>query len=57
MDRELRNLDVIDDYLSERQEVLRKQGLSFVYTPGDNLARFMLGAIFPRYVSVAVSLD
>lgn len=42
-------LDVIDDYLSERDEVLRKQGSNFVYTPGDNIARFLLGAIYPRY--------
>ena len=49
MDKQLRNLDVIDDYVSERNEVLRKQGPNFQYTPGDNIARFLLGSIFPRY--------
>jgi hypothetical protein len=49
MDKELRNLDVIDDYSSEHREVLQKQGPSFVYTPGDNIARFLLGSIYPRY--------
>lgn len=49
LDHDLRNLDVIDDYLSEREEVLRKQGHNFVYTPGDNIARLLLGSIYPRY--------
>ena len=49
MDKELLNLDVIDDYKSEKREVLAKQRPGFVYTEGDNIARFMLGAIFPKY--------
>jgi hypothetical protein len=49
MDRELTNFDVIDDFISERNEVWRKQGSMFQYTPGDNIARLLLGAIYPRY--------
>jgi len=49
MDRELINLDVIDDYASERNEVLAKQPRGFTYTPGDNIARFLLGSIYPKY--------
>jgi hypothetical protein len=44
-----RNIDVIDDYMSEQEEVLRKQGRDFKYTPGDNIARFLLGSIYLRY--------
>lgn len=49
MDRQLRNFDVIDDFESERREVQQKQGPNFNYTPGDQVARFLLGPIFPRY--------
>jgi hypothetical protein len=49
MDRELLNLDVIDDYASERNEVLAKQPRGFVYSPGDNIARFLLGSVYPKY--------
>jgi hypothetical protein len=49
MDKELTNLDVIDDYFSERSEVLQKQGPNFQYTPGDNIARLLLGSIYPKY--------
>lgn len=49
MDRELVNLDVIDDYLTEKAEVQSKQGRNFNYTTGDQVARFLLGPIYPKY--------
>jgi len=49
MDKELINLDVIDDYETEKREVLAKQGYNFPYTPGDNIARLLLGPVYPKY--------
>ena len=44
-------IDVLDDYYSERQEVLKIAGRKrkpVVYTYGDHLARQLLGAIVPQ---------
>jgi hypothetical protein len=34
-DKEIPNLDVVDDYKSERKEILKCQGKSFPFTFGD----------------------
>jgi len=46
-DKELINLDVVDDYVSERGEILRAQGLDFSFSYGDYVVKCMLGSIDP----------
>lgn len=40
-------VEVIDDYRSERKEVLKKQGNKFGYSRGDHEARKICGPVFP----------
>jgi len=49
LDKEVRNLDVLDDYKSEKKEVKKKQGPKTKYSLGDHVARLLLGPIYPRY--------
>lgn len=49
LDKEVKNLDVLDDYQSEKREVLKAQGQNFKYTLGDHVVRYMLGPIFKKY--------
>lgn len=49
LDDSIQNLDVIDDYRSEREEVLRVQGRRFPFTAGDYVVKTLLGAIDPLY--------
>ena len=49
MDKVLDNLDVISNYEIEKAQVQQKQGEHFIYTPGDNIARLLLGSIFDKY--------
>ena len=46
-DRALPRLDVVDDYKSEKNEVLRVQGRSFRFTFGDYVVKSLLGSIDP----------
>ena len=39
------NVDTLDDYNSERKEVLEAQGKDFSYTFGDHVVRLLLGPI------------
>ena len=48
LDVEIPNVDVLDDYISERKEVLDAQGSDFHYTFGDHVARLLLGPLFPE---------
>lgn len=48
LDEEVFGVDVLDDYHSERQEVLRVQH-DADYTMGDHCARMLLGPIFEKY--------
>jgi len=49
IDTQFDNLNVIDDYESELEQIHRNLGPGFVYTRGDNNTRALLGAIFPVY--------
>ena len=42
-------LDVCDDYISERKEVLAAQGPHFAFTLGDYVVKIMLGSIDPFF--------
>lgn len=46
-DRAMPRLDVVDDYKSEKNEVLRVQGRSFRFTFGDYVVKSLLGSIDP----------
>lgn len=48
-DRNINQLDVCDDYLSERKEVLAAQGPNYHFTRGDYVTKAMLGAIDPFF--------
>jgi hypothetical protein len=45
LDRIVPGLDVVDDYSSERKEVLKKQGSSFAFSKGDYVVKALLGPI------------
>lgn len=47
LDREVPGLDVVDDYESEKKEVLRAQGPKFPFSFGDYVVKALLGAIDP----------
>lgn len=47
LDRIVPGLDVVDDYASERAEVLKKQGPRFRFTFGDYVVKSLLGAVDP----------
>jgi hypothetical protein len=49
LDKSVPNLDVVDDYYSERIEVLKVQENQFEYTYGDHAVRIMLSPIIPKY--------
>lgn len=49
LDKKIPNLDVLDDYRSERKEVLKKQGKHFPYSFGDHVARMLLGPVYQKY--------
>lgn len=46
-DRALPRLDVVDDYRSEKNEILRVQGKHFRFTFGDYVVKSLLGSIDP----------
>ena len=45
LDKQIRNLDVCDDYLSEMKEIKRVQGQGFNFTFGDYITKILLGSI------------
>ncbi|KAJ3044286.1 hypothetical protein HDV00_002606 [Rhizophlyctis rosea] len=47
-DNIIQNLDVVDDYYSERSEILRVQGPSFPFSRGDWVCKILLGSIDPE---------
>ncbi|KAJ3053521.1 hypothetical protein HK097_004115 [Rhizophlyctis rosea] len=47
-DRDVRNVDVVDDYWSERREVLRVQGPQFMFSKGDWVCKILLGSVDPE---------
>lgn len=48
-DKEMRHVDVVDDYVSERAEIRKKKGANFAYSHGDHVVKLMLGAIDPEF--------
>ena len=49
-DKNLPNVDVMDDYRSERAEVQRARGPTFPFSFGDYIVKALLGAIDPWLV-------
>jgi hypothetical protein len=47
LDRMVPGLDVVDDYESEKKEVLRAQGSKYAFSFGDYVVKALLGAIDP----------
>lgn len=43
LDKEIPNIDTLDDYTSELKEVKKAQGKKFKYTFGDHIVRLLLG--------------
>ena len=47
-DRTMINVDVIDDYKSEREEVHRTQGYNYPFSFGDYVVKALIGAVDPQ---------
>ncbi len=47
-DRDIKNLDVIDDYNSERKEIRRKKGSNYRFSYGDYVVKSLIGSIDPK---------
>ena len=45
LDKKVKNVDTLDDYISEKREVQSVQGKSYNYSLGDHVARLLLGPI------------
>ena len=51
------NLDVIDDYRSERDEVRKAKGSSFSFTFGDYVVKSLIGSIDPELDNLDEDFD
>ena len=47
-DRKISNLDVVDDYRSERNEVLKASGKNYSFSFGDYVVKSLIGSINPK---------
>jgi hypothetical protein len=47
-DRSMMNVDVVDDYKTEREEVRRNRGHNYPFSFGDYVAKALLGAVDPQ---------
>lgn len=48
-DKNIANLDVIDDYVSEKKQISKNNpDLAEHYTFGDHIARLICGSVFPH---------
>ncbi|KAI9335961.1 hypothetical protein BDR26DRAFT_920296 [Obelidium mucronatum] len=47
-DNSIRDLDVVDDYYTERRQILSVQGNSFPFSRGDWVCKMLLGAVDPE---------
>lgn len=52
LDKKVKNVDTLDDYLSERKEVIAVQGKEFSYSLGDHTSRLLLGPLCPELDSL-----
>lgn len=48
LDKKIPNIDTLDDYQSELQEVKKAQGRQFKYSFGDHIVRLLLGPLCPE---------
>ena len=49
VDRDVPRVDVTDDFVSERAEILRAQGRNFHFTFGDYVVKALLGPVDPMF--------
>jgi hypothetical protein len=49
VDRDVPRIDVSDDFVSERREILAAQGAGFHFTFGDYVVKSLLGSIDPSF--------
>ncbi|CAF4036771.1 unnamed protein product [Rotaria sp. Silwood1] len=59
-DKVIPNLDVVDDYRSEKEEILACQGKSFPFSYGDYVVKILMGGIdswFDEWDEKKVSID
>ncbi|VBB17849.1 hypothetical protein YASMINEVIRUS_312 [Yasminevirus sp. GU-2018] len=49
VDKEAKHVDVVDDYYSEREQILEIQGSGFSYSHGDHVLKMLLGPILQKY--------
>jgi len=49
LDRLVPNVDTLDDYHSEKQQIQKVQGNSFQYGLQDHIVRLLLGPIYPEF--------
>jgi hypothetical protein len=47
-DRTMQNVDVVDDYKTEREEIRRTKGFNFPFSFGDYVVKALLGAVDPQ---------
>ncbi|CAF2138090.1 unnamed protein product [Rotaria magnacalcarata] len=51
-DRSMVNVDVVDDYKTEREEVRRSQGPNYPFSFGDYVVKALIGAVDPQMDSI-----
>jgi hypothetical protein len=49
IDKEAKHVDIIDDYISEYNQIISIQGKDFSYTHGDHILKMLLGPILHKY--------
>jgi hypothetical protein len=49
LDNNVKHVDAIDDFFTEKKQVQAIQGADFSYTYGDHIVRLLLGAPFPKW--------
>lgn len=47
-DRKIKNLDVVDDFRSERDEITKIKGRNFQFSFGDYVVKSLIGSIDPE---------
>ncbi|CAF1170310.1 unnamed protein product [Didymodactylos carnosus] len=47
-DKQMQNVDVVDDYRTEKQEIQRQRGYQYPFSYGDYIVKALLGAIDPQ---------
>lgn len=49
VEKKCKRVDVIDDFATEKSEILKVQGKDFTYTIGDHILKMILGPIFQKF--------